>query len=88
MIHLFGGIHEVYFPFVLKEPKLFLVAILSGITGTTIFQFLNAGLTMPVSPGSIILMHDIHETSVDAVPRVIEYLTNEGYQLVTISQLP
>ncbi|MGX7067021.1 PTS system D-mannitol-specific IIB component (Fru family) /PTS system D-mannitol-specific IIC component (Fru family) [Vagococcus fluvialis] len=56
MIHLFGGIHEVYFPFVLKEPKLFLVAILSGITGTTIFQFLNAGLTMPVSPGSIILM--------------------------------
>lgn len=56
MIHLFGGIHEVYFPFVLKEPNLFLVAILSGITGTTIFQFLNAGLTMPVSPGSIILM--------------------------------
>jgi PTS system mannitol-specific IIC component len=56
MIHLFGGIHEVYFPFVLKEPKLFFVAILSGITGTTIFQFLNAGLTMPVSPGSIILM--------------------------------
>lgn len=56
MIHLFGGIHEVYFPFVLKEPKLFLVAILSGITGTTIFQFLNTGLTMPVSPGSIILM--------------------------------
>ncbi|MFW3576884.1 PTS transporter subunit EIIC [Vagococcus fluvialis] len=56
MIHLFGGIHEVYFPFVLKEPKLFLVASLSGITGTTIFQFLNAGLTMPVSPGSIILM--------------------------------
>lgn len=56
MIHFFGGIHEVYFPFVLKEPKLFLVAILSGITGTTIFQFLNAGLTMPVSPGSIILM--------------------------------
>lgn len=41
-----------------------------------------------VEPGSIILMHDIHETSVDAVPRVIEYLTNEGYQLVTISQLP
>lgn len=56
MIHLFGGIQEVYFPFVLKEPKLFMVAILSGMTGTTIFQFLNAGLTMPVSPGSIILI--------------------------------
>lgn len=39
-------------------------------------------------PGSIILMHDIHETSVDAVPGVIEYLLAEGYQLVTVSQLP
>lgn len=56
MIHILGGIHEVYFPFVLKEPKLFFVAILSGMTGTAIFEFFDVGLTTPVSPGSIILM--------------------------------
>lgn len=38
-------------------------------------------------PGSIILMHDIHPTSVDAVPRVIEALQAKGYTLVTVSQL-
>lgn len=55
-IQLFGGIHEVYFPFVLKEPKLFISIILSGVTGTAIFNWFNVGLTRPVSPGSIILI--------------------------------
>lgn len=38
-------------------------------------------------PGGIILMHDIHKTSVDAVPSVIEYLQSQGYTLVTVDQL-
>ncbi|GAA3659198.1 hypothetical protein GCM10022237_18990 [Nocardioides ginsengisoli] len=38
-------------------------------------------------PGRIILMHDIHRTSVDAVPRVIKVLRTQGYRLVTVSQL-
>jgi peptidoglycan/xylan/chitin deacetylase (PgdA/CDA1 family) len=40
-----------------------------------------------VRPGSIILMHDIHPTTVDAVPRIIDALRAEGYTLVTVSQL-
>ena len=38
-------------------------------------------------PGRIILMHDIHRTSVDAVPRVVRLLRRQGYHLVTVSQL-
>ncbi|WP_110207326.1 polysaccharide deacetylase family protein [Nocardioides daejeonensis] len=37
--------------------------------------------------GSIILMHDIHRTSVDAVPGVVKALQAKGYTLVTVSQL-
>ena len=37
--------------------------------------------------GSIILMHDIHQTSVNSLPRVIEYLQGQGYSFVTVSEL-
>lgn len=38
-------------------------------------------------PGSIILMHDIHQTSIDALPSVLQYLTEQGFELVTIDEL-
>ena len=38
-------------------------------------------------PGSIILMHDIHQTTINALPSVIEYLQKNGYTLVTVSEL-
>ena len=40
-----------------------------------------------VRPGSIILMHDIHQTTADALPQIMEYLHNEGYEFVTVSEL-
>ncbi|MFC7330629.1 polysaccharide deacetylase family protein [Marinactinospora rubrisoli] len=38
-------------------------------------------------PGAIILMHDIHSTTIDAVPDIIRRLREKGYTLVTVSQL-
>ena len=38
-------------------------------------------------PGSIILMHDIHQTSIDALPTVLQYLTEQGFELVTVEEL-
>nr|WP_306693952.1 polysaccharide deacetylase family protein [Streptococcus didelphis] len=38
-------------------------------------------------PGGIILMHDIHQTSVNALPSVLDYLQKEGYTCVTVSVL-
>ena len=53
IIHFLGGIHEIYFPFVLMEPLLILAAIGGGAAGVFTFQMLNVGLTAPASPGSI-----------------------------------
>ena len=38
-------------------------------------------------PGSIILMHDVHQTSINALPTVLQYLTKQGFELVTIDEL-
>jgi PTS system mannitol-specific IIC component len=53
IIHFFGGIHEIYFPYVLMNPKLLLAVIGGGMTGTLTFSLLHAGLVAPPSPGSI-----------------------------------
>jgi len=54
MIHLVGGIHEIYFPFVLLNPRLFAAVILSGMSGTLVFELFPVGLKAPASPGSIV----------------------------------
>ena len=53
IIHFFGGIHEVYFPFVLAKPKMIAAAILGGMTGVLVGVVFNGGLVAPSSPGSI-----------------------------------
>lgn len=54
IIHFFGGIHEIYFPYILMNPLLIIAAIAGGATGVFIFNLLGVGLTAPASPGSII----------------------------------
>ena len=56
MIHLFGGIHEIYFPFVLLNPLLFAAVILGGMSGTLVFEMFQVGLKVPASPGSIVVI--------------------------------
>ncbi|RII43313.1 hypothetical protein DWB68_03165 [Galactobacter valiniphilus] len=38
-------------------------------------------------PGDIVLMHDIHSSTVDAVPAIIKKLQKRGFHLVTLSTL-
>jgi peptidoglycan/xylan/chitin deacetylase (PgdA/CDA1 family) len=40
-----------------------------------------------VRPGSVILFHDIHPSTVRAIPRVLKSLSKRGYRFVTVSQL-
>ncbi|GAA3212729.1 hypothetical protein GCM10020216_018180 [Nonomuraea helvata] len=40
-----------------------------------------------VRPGSIILFHDIHRTTVGAIPRVLKTLAQRGYHFVTVTEL-
>ena len=54
LIQFIGGIHEIYFPYVLMKPKLIIALILGGMTGVATNQALDTGLRSPASPGSII----------------------------------
>ncbi|MBM7051194.1 PTS mannitol transporter subunit IICBA [Rothia sp. ZJ1223] len=54
LIHFFGGIHEIYFPYVLMRPQLIAAAVAGGMAGTFTFLALGVGLTSASAPGSII----------------------------------
>jgi len=54
IIHFLGGIHEIYFPYVLMRPLLILAAIAGGMTGIATLSITNSGLVAPSAPGSII----------------------------------
>ena len=53
IIHFLGGIHEIYFPYILMKPRLILAAIAGGASGVAIFQATDVGLRATPSPGSI-----------------------------------
>ena len=54
VIQFFGGIHEIYFPYVLMKPKTVLAVILGGMTGVATNVTFDSGLRAPAAPGSII----------------------------------
>lgn len=53
IIHFLGGIHEIYFPYVLMKPVLIVAMIAGGMTGITTNLIFESGLRAPASPGSI-----------------------------------
>jgi PTS system mannitol-specific IIC component len=53
IIHFFGGIHEIYFPYVLMNPILILAMIGGGFSGVLTLSIFKGGLIAPASPGSI-----------------------------------
>ena len=57
IIQFFGGIHEVYFPFVLMKPKMILATIAGGMTGIFLLVLFDVGLRAPAAPGSIFAVY-------------------------------
>lgn len=55
IIHFLGGIHEIYFPYVLMRPLLFIAVILGGMTGVATYSIVDFGFKSPASPGSFIV---------------------------------
>lgn len=53
IVHFFGGIHEVYFPYVLMNPVMIGAMWAGGISADIVFVATDAGLVGPPSPGSI-----------------------------------
>lgn len=56
IIHFLGGIHEIYFPYILMNPLLLVSVIAGGAVGTFLFSVFNVGLTSAASPGSILAL--------------------------------
>ncbi|MGM9972828.1 MAG: PTS mannitol transporter subunit IICB [Clostridiaceae bacterium] len=53
IIHFLGGIHEIYFPYILMNPILLLSTIGGSLAALVYYSVLNLGLAGPASPGSI-----------------------------------
>ncbi|QTM98767.1 PTS mannitol transporter subunit IICBA [Sediminibacillus dalangtanensis] len=70
IIHFLGGIHEIYFPYVLMKPMLFIAVILGGMSGVFTLVLLGGGLVAPSSPGSIIAITAV------TPPQAMSYVAN------------
>jgi PTS system mannitol-specific IIC component len=57
IIQFFGGIHEVYFPYVLMKPILILAMIAGGFTQILINVIFSSGLRSPAAPGSVFAVY-------------------------------
>ncbi|MFC4222649.1 PTS mannitol transporter subunit IICB [Lysinibacter cavernae] len=73
IIQFFGGIHEIYFPYVLMKPMLVLAAVAGGATGVATNLIFGSGLRAPAAPGSIfaILLQTASDSYVGVILSVI-----------------
>jgi PTS system mannitol-specific IIC component len=69
IIQFFGGIHEIYFPYVLMKPMLVFAAIGGGMAGVATNVLFDSGLRAPAAPGSIIAV--LLQTAQDSFVGVI-----------------
>ena len=85
IIHFFGGIHEVYFPYIFMNPKLIFALIGGGMTGVFILSIFNAGLVSPASPGSIFsVLLMMSKSSVIGVPVAIVLSTLVSFLIASL----
>ena len=54
IIHFLGGIHEIYFPYILMNPLVIVGPIAGNICAILFYSITKAGLVGPSAPGSII----------------------------------
>lgn len=63
VVEFFGGIHEMYFPYILKNLKLIFALICGGLAGNLFFYTFDVALSSVPSPGSVILITMLASTS-------------------------
>ena len=73
IIQFLGGIHEIYFPYVLMKPILVLSVIAGGATGVATNLIFDSGLRAPASPGSIfaVLIQTANDSYIGVILSVV-----------------
>ena len=86
IIHLLGGIHEIYFPYVLMNPLVIVAPILGNMAAIFWFTITDCGLVGPASPGSIIAYLMMAPGS-DIIKVIIGVLIATGISFVVASPI-
>ncbi len=86
IIHLLGGIHEIYFPYILMNPLVIIAPIVGSVAGIFWFNLTGCGLVGPASPGSIIAYMMMTPGS-DMVKVLIGVLISAGISFAIASVL-
>lgn len=86
IIHLFGGIHEIFFPYVLMKPKVILATIAGAMSGLVVATWTGAGLVAPPAPGSIIAWFAMTPRG-GYLPMILDFLTATVVSFVIASLL-
>lgn len=86
IIHFFGGIHEIYFPYILMQPALILAVIAGGASGVFTFVLFGAGLVATPSPGSIFALAAMAPKG-GLIPVLIGVLVSAGVSFLAASVL-
>ena len=81
IIHVFGGIHEPYFPFILMKPQMILASICGAVSGNFVFQTFNCGLVATASPGSYFSVLAVAPKS-DYIPIIAGMLLSKAVSFV------
>ncbi|HIY29409.1 MAG TPA: PTS mannitol transporter subunit IICBA [Candidatus Mediterraneibacter avicola] len=86
IIHLLGGIHEIYFPYVLMNPLVIVAPILGNMAAIFWFTITDCGLVGPASPGSIIAYLMMAPGS-DIIKVIVGVLIATGISFVVASPI-
>lgn len=86
IIHLLGGIHEIYFPYILMNPVVIVARILGNMAAILWYTITDCGLVGPASPGSIIAYLMVSPGS-DLVKVLIGVVIAAGISFVVASPI-
>ncbi len=86
VIHFLGGIHEIYFPYVLMKPIMIVAMILGSMSGLFVATLTGAGLVAPASPGSILAYFAVTGPG-GHIPMILTVLTATVVSFVVASAL-
>ena len=87
IIHLFGGIHEIYFPYVLMNPVVIIAPIAGNFCAILFFMITGAGLVGPAAPGSIIAFLMMSPRGMGLVISIIGVLIATGVSFLIASPI-